>query len=83
MSTFIDLFSFLLSNGLKFTQRGCVSQCGLQITVWNFIVSQLPDVQAKLGEQPGRKLCLPVQDCREQKRTQAHNLSQSWNFQKG
>lgn len=79
----MDLFSFLLSNGLKFTQRGCVSQCGLQITAWNFIVSQLPDVQAKLGEKPGRKLCLPVQSCREQKMTQPHNLSKSWNFQKG
>lgn len=63
-SSFISVLESLLSNYLRFIQRGCVSQCGLQIAAWNFAVSQLPDVQSMLGEKPERKRCLPVQNCR-------------------
>lgn len=63
-NTFISVLGSLLSNYLRFIQRGCVSQCGLQIAAWNFAVSQLPDVQSTLGEKPERKQCLPVQNCR-------------------
>lgn len=72
-STFISVFERPLSNYLKFTQRGCVSQCGLQIAAWNFAVSQLP----MLGEKPERKLCLPVQE----NNTWPQNLCKRWNAQ--
>lgn len=63
-STFISVLESLLSNYLRFIQRGCVSQCGLQIAAWNFAVSQLPDAPSMLGEEPERKRRLPVQNCR-------------------